>query len=142
MFELESAYLDVAAIEEGRWQELGADFPGVAILARGLTAPGAKKLRSHLRRVAPKSDRLSNGQLSDEAEDRILKVTIARECVLDWRGLASAGKPLAFSKETLEGIMNEPRARKIAAAIVNAIIDLEQTTVAAEDDIVGNSQAS
>jgi hypothetical protein len=142
MFELESAYLDVAAIEEGRWQELGADFPGVAILARGLTAPGAKAMEMKLMREAPKKDRIFNGQLTEEALNRIRKKVVIEKCILDWRGLSSGGKPLPFSKETLEGIMNEPRARKIAAAMVQAILDLEQTIVAAEDDIVGNSPAS
>lgn len=142
MFELESAYLDIEAINEGRWLPLGAEFPGVEVLARGLSSPDAKKLRTHLRRTAPKSDRLSSGQLSEEAEDNILKIAVARQCVLDWKGLSSGGKPLPFSTAALEGIMNEPRARRIAAAIVNAIVDLEQTTIAAEDAVSGNSPAS
>lgn len=142
MFNLEDAYLDTDAIEEGRWLSLGADFPGVQVHARGLSAAPAKKLRAHLRRTAPRTDRLANGQLSEEAEDRILKAVIARECITDWRGLASGGKALPFSRETAEGIMNEPRARTIAAAMVNAIVDLEQTRAAAVEDVSGNSQAS
>lgn len=142
MFEIETAYLDIDAINDGKWMALGTEFPDVEVLARGLSAPGAKKLRQHLRRTAPKSDRLSNGQLSEEAEDNILKIVVARECVLDWKGLSSGGKPLLFSTEALEGIMNEPRARRIAAAVVNAIVDLEQMTIAAEKAIVGNSPAS
>jgi len=142
MFEIETAYLDIDAIEAGKWMPLGADFPGVEIMARGLTSPGAKRMRQALRRTAPKSDRQANNLLTDDAEDRILRAVIARECVLDWRGLASGGKPLPFSKETLEGLMNEPRARKIAAAFVNAIIDLEQSTIATEAEVEGNSPAS
>jgi hypothetical protein len=138
MFEIERAYLDIEAIEAGRWLPLGADFPGVEILASGLTAPAAKRLRETLERKAPRADRLGNGQLSEDARDRILKTVIAQKCVHDWRGLASGGKPLAFSVETLEGIMREPRARRIAAAIVNAIVDLENTTLADEAEIEGN----
>ena len=142
MFEITDAYLDIDAINDGKWMALGTEFSGVEVLARGLSSPGAKKLRQHLRRTAPKSDRLSNGQLSEDAEDNILKIVVARECVSDWKGLSSGGKPLPFSTETLEGIMNEPRARRIAAAIVNAIVDLEQTTIAAEETVSGNSEAS
>lgn len=138
MFELSDAYLDLDAIEQGRWLALGADFPGVEIFARGLSAPGAKRLRMKLEREAPRADRVAGGALSEDARDRIIKDVIARECVTDWRGLASGGKPVPFSVETLAGIMAEPRARKIASAIVMAIVDLEQTTVAAEAEVTGN----
>lgn len=142
MFNIEDAYIDMDAIETGRWLPLGAEFPGVEVYARGLSAEPAKRLRNHLRQTAPRKDRRANGQLSDEAEDRILKIVIARECITDWRGLASGGKALPFSTESIENIMNEPRARTIAAAMVNAIVDLEQTKAQAVEDVSGNSQAS
>lgn len=141
MFEIESAYLDVEAIEGGRWLPLGADFPGVEIYARGLSSAPAKALSMKLRREAGKKDRMMGGSLTDEAEERIRKAVIVEKCVTDWRGFSSGGKPLKFSKETLAGFMDEPRARKIAVAIVSAIIDLEQTTAAAAEEIEGNSPA-
>ena len=142
MYNIEDAYIDTEAIETGRWLPLGADFPGVEVYARGLSAPGARKLRTHLRRIAPRTDRKVNGQLEDDAEERILRTVVARECITDWRGLASGGKPLPFSRETLEGIMHEPRARNIAAAIVNVIVDLENTRAAAVEQVAGNLKAS
>lgn len=138
LFDLESAFLDIEAIHGGKWISLGADFPGVEILARGLSCPEAKKLRQHLERTAPKEDRLSNGQITQEAAARIVAIVVARKCVLDWRGLAMGGKPLPFSVETLESIMKEPRADRVAAAFVNAIGYLEQTTVRAEAAVSGN----
>ena len=138
LFDLESAYLDIDTIEAGRWLPLGAEFPGVEILARGLTSPDAKKLRAHLQRTANKDDRLSNGMLTAEADDRILRIVIARKCLMDWQGLGSGGKPVPFTAATAESLMTEPRARRIAAAIVNAIVDLENTTVAAGAAVTGN----
>ena len=142
MFNLESAYLDVQAIEEGRWLPLGADFPGVEIYARGLSSAPAKALSMKLKREAPKKDRILGGQLTEEAEERIRKTVISERCVTDWRGLASGGVPLEFSKAALMSILDEPRARKIAVAIIGAIIDLEQTTEKAEAEVAGNSPAS
>lgn len=142
MFNLESAYLDVAAIEEGRWLPLGADFPGVEIYARGLSSAPAKALSMKLKREAPKKDRILGGQLTEEAEERIRKTVISERCVTDWRGLASGGVPLEFSKAALMSILDEPRARKIAVAIIGAIIDLEQTTEKAEAEVAGNLPAS
>lgn len=141
MFEIESAYLDVDAIEGGRWLPLGADFPGVEIYARGLSSAPAKAMAMKLRREAGKKDRMMGGALTDEAEERIRKAVIVEKCVTDWRGFSSGGKPLPFSKETLSGIMEEPRARKIAVAIISALIDLETTTAKAAEEIEGNSPA-
>ena len=142
MFEIESAYLDVDAIEEGRWVPLGADFPGVEVFARGLSSAGAKAFDMKLRREAKSKDRLSNGLLTEDAQSRIFKEVIAEKCVTDWRGLSSGGKPLPFSKDTLLGLLSEPRARKIAVAIIGAITVLEQTTKASEAEVVGNLPAS
>lgn len=141
LFDLESAYLDIDAIEAGQWVPLGSEFPGLEVFTKGLTASAPKKLREQLERTAPKSDRLSNGQLSENARDNILKTVIARRCISDWRGFAVKGKVLPFSIETLESLLKEPRARRIAAAIVGAILDLEQKTVEASDTVSGNSPA-
>jgi hypothetical protein len=138
LFDLESAYLDIDAIEGGKWLSLGADFPGVEIFAKGLSSPEAKKLQAHLERTATKDDRLSSGALTNEAFLNIQRTVIARKCVTDWRGLASGGKPLPFSVETLEGILKEPRARPLAIAIVNAITDLERTKAQQEAAVTGN----
>lgn len=142
MFEIESAYLDVNAIEEGRWVPLGADFPGVEVFARGLSSAGAKAFDMKLRREAKSKDRLSNGLLTEDAHNRIFKEVLVEKCVTDWRGFSSGGKPLPFAKETLLGFLTEPRARAIGKAIVNAITVLEQTTKASEAEVVGNLPAS
>ena len=138
LFDLESAFLDIDAIDKGKWMPLGAEFPNVEILARGLSSPDAKKLRQHLERTATREDRMANGQLTDDARDNILRLVVARKCVLDWRGVVMGGKVMPFSVVTLEGLMQEPRARRIAAAFVNAIVDLEQTTIAGEAAVTGN----
>jgi hypothetical protein len=138
LFDLESAFLDIDAIDGGKWMPIGAEYPGVEILARGLSSPDAKKLRQHLERTAPREDRLANGQLTDDARDNIVRLVVARKCVLDWRGVVMGGKSVPFSVTTLEGLMQEPRARRIAAAFVNAIVDLEQTTMSAQAAVEGN----
>jgi hypothetical protein len=142
MFELESAYLDIDAIEQGKWLPLGADFKGVEIFARGLSSAAAKAMQTKLQREAPKEDRTLGGMLTADAEDRIRKAVIVEKCVTDWRGLSSKGKELPFSKQALASILEEPRARKIAVAIVGAIIDLENTMAKQEAEVVGNSPAS
>lgn len=138
LFNIEEAFLDVELIAEGKWLPLGTDFPNAEILARGLSSPGAKKLRAHLERTAPKQDRLSSGQLTQEARDRIIRITVARECIMDWRGIGSGGKPLPFKVETAESLLTEPRAIRIATAFVNAIVDLENTTSANAQAVLGN----
>lgn len=138
MFEIESAFLDAAAIEEGRWVALGSEFPGVEVLVKGLTSTEAQKYQSRAQRSAPRRDRLANGRLTDEAQERILKETVIEKCVMDWRGLGSKGKPLPFSKEALTSFMTEPKARKIAVAIITAITDLEQTMAEVSEEVAGN----
>ena len=142
MFELESAYLDIDAIEEGRWMALGADFPEVEIFAKGLSSAGAKALDMKLRREAMGNDRLSNGQLTEDAQNRVFKTVIVERCIMDWRGFSSKRRALPFSKAALTAIFEEPRARKVAVAIIGAITALEQTTKAAEAEVVGNLPAS
>jgi hypothetical protein len=141
MFEIEKAYIDINAIEEGRWVPLGAEFPEVEVFTRGMTCAPARRMRDKLRREAPRSERMRNGLLSPEAEDRILKEVIGQVCITDWRGLASGGKPLPFSRETLASILTEPRARALAAAFVGAVIDLETRTGEAQEEVAGNSPA-
>ncbi len=138
LFDLESSYLDIEAIESGRWIPLGSNFPGVEVYVKGLSSPEAKAYRDALTRKAPRGDRTSNGQLTEMAQERILKQTVIEKCVMDWRGLGSKGKPLPFSKEVLENLMNEPKARPVATAIVLAITDLENKTKSDEEDLEKN----
>lgn len=138
MFDIETAYVDVNAIEEGRWVPLGSEFPGVEILTKGLTSTGAKLFQAKASREAPRRERTASGRLTEDAQERILRETVIEKCVQDWRGLSAGGEPLAFSKETLRMIMTEPKARRIAAAIVTAITDLETATTEAAEAVVGN----
>lgn len=138
MFDIESAFVDVAAIEGGKWIELGADFPGAEIRAKGMSSTDAKAYYDKLRREAPRTDRLANGQLSDAAQERILREVILEKCLLDWRGFASAGKPLPYDRQTAETFMTEPKARKIGTAIVNAIVAIDDTRAARDEEIAGN----
>lgn len=125
LFDLEDAFVDITAIEEGRWVPLGADFPGVEIFTVGLTSKGAKKYQEMRERTAPRQDRHSNGQLTETTKDAIIRDTVSAKCITDWRGLGSGGEPLPFSKEKLNYILSEPKARSLAMAMINAIVDLE-----------------
>lgn len=138
MFNIEDAYLDIKAIEEGRWVPLGHDFPGVEVHVRGLSSPDAKALQMKLTREAPRAQRLSNGVLSDEAQEGILKKVIEEKCVLGWKGFAAGGKELPYNKKTLHSFLHEPKARKIGVAIISAITALELTTEKAAQEIEGN----
>lgn len=125
LFDLEDAFVDITAIEEGRWVPLGADFPGVEIFTVGLTSKGAKKYQEMRERTAPRQDRHSNGQLTEDTKDAIIRDTVEAKCITDWRGLGSGGEPLPFTKEKLHYLLSEPKARALASAMVNAIVDLE-----------------
>ena len=57
LFELEDAFVDIDAIEEGRWVPLGADFPGVEIFTVGLSSKGATKFKEMLERTTPRKNR-------------------------------------------------------------------------------------
>lgn len=139
MFNVEDSFVDIQAIEQGRWVELGADFPGVEIEVVGLTSKAAKRYHEQMERTAPRADRLANGQLTPDAKDRILRTVVTQKCVRDWKGLASGGKLLPFSVEKLSYFMNEPQARRLAAAIINAIVDLEGRKLEAQEEVKGNS---
>jgi hypothetical protein len=138
VFDLASTFLDIEAIHGGKWIAIGADFPGVEILARGFGTPEAKKLISHLERTAKRDDRLSTGQLTTEARFRIQTAVLARVCVTDWRGVVIGGKVIPFASKTLEGLLNEPRAEPFALAIINAVSELQQTRAQSEASVVGN----
>lgn len=128
-FDLESAYLDVDAIDAGRWVPLGADFPGVEINACGLSSEAAQELFDRLRREAPREDRLANGLLSDAANERIIRKVILEVCLKDWRGFTSNGKPVPYAKNTAEGLLTDRKARLIANAIVGAIMVIDGTRI-------------
>jgi len=128
-FDLESAYLDVDAIDAGRWIPLGADFPGVEILACGLSSEGAKELYDRLSREAPREDRHANGLLTDDATGQIIRKVILEKCLKDWRGFTSGGKAVPYAKNTAEGLLTERKARLIANAFVTAIMAIDGTRI-------------
>jgi len=138
MFDVETAFVNIEAIEQGRWIELGADFPGVEIRAKGMSSTDAKALYDKLRREAPRTDKLANGQLSEAAQERILREVILDKCLLDWRGFASGGKALPYTKKAADGFLTEPKARRIGMAIINAIVAIDESRAAKAEDIAKN----
>lgn len=138
LFELEDAFVDIEAIEEGRWVPLGADFPGVEIFTVGLSSKAATKFKEMLERTTPRKNRHSNGQLTEETREVILKQVVSTKCITNWRGVGSGGQPLPFTKEKLEYLLAEPKARRLAAAMINAITDLEVRKAATEEEVVKN----
>lgn len=138
-FDIESAYLDVDAIDAGRWIPLGADFPGVEIHACGLSSEGAKALFERLSREAPREERHANGILTDDASSRIIRKVILEKCLKDWRGFVSGGKAVPYAKNTAEGLMSERRARLIANAIVNAIMAIDGTRITVDVEGAGKN---
>lgn len=137
-FNIEDVYVDVAAIEEGRWVPLGAEFPGVEIEICGLSSKAAKRLQQQLERTAPRAKRLTNGQLTPEAMDEILTEVMVEKCVRDWRGIAQKGEVLPFSKETLKRFLSEPKLRRFKIAVINAITDLETKREEAQEGLAKN----
>ena len=138
MFDIEEAFVDVETIEKGKWIALGADFRGVEIQARGMSSKEAKVYLDRLRRDVPRSERTANGEISEEANERIITKVIVEKCLFNWRGFAAGGKELPYSKQTAESFMTEPKARKIGAAIVNAIIAIDNTKAKKAEEVAGN----
>ena len=138
LFNVEEIFVDIEAIEEGRWVALGADFPGVEVLVRGLSSKPAKAYHEMMERTYPRNERLANGQLTANAREVILKNTIENHCILDWRGIGSGGKELPFSKAQLRSFLFEPKARRLAAAFITAITDLELRKTEAQEEVVKN----
>lgn len=138
LFNLEDAFVDIAAIEEGRWVSLGADFPGVEIFTIGLSSKRARKYQEILERAAPREQRHSNGQLTDETRENILKQVLSNKCITDWRGIGDQGAPLPFTKEKLQYLLAEPKARRLAAGMINAITDLEVRKTTSEEGVIKN----
>lgn len=130
--------VDINAIESGKWIALGADFPGVEVKVTGLSAKPAEVMRAKLERQAPREERLRNGSLTDEAQDRIIRKVIIEKCLHDWRGFTRDGKPLEYDREMAELFLFKKEGRVIGKAIVDAIVSLEDTRIEREDDIVGN----
>lgn len=138
MFDIETAFVDVDTIDKGTWIELGAEFPGVEIHARGFSSKDAKALYDRLRRECPRKDRMANGQVSEEANDRMMKRVIIEKCLIDWRGFSSGGKPLAYSKDTARSLLDEPKARRIAVAIIQAVGAIDDTRATVDEDAEKN----
>lgn len=138
LFNMEDICVDVAAIEEGRWVPLGAEFPGVEIEVRGLSSKPARKLQQQLERAAPRTKRLTNGQLTPEATDEILTTVLVEKCVRDWKGIGEHGKLIEFDKDKLKMFLSVPKYRRFKAAVINAITDLETRKEAAEEGLVKN----
>lgn len=138
LFDLEDAFIDITAIEEGQWIPVGAEFPGVEVLATGLSVKATEKYHEMLERNAPRKERMANGQLTSESRNKILRQVVKDKCIHDWRGLGYQGKQLPFSKDQLGMILEEPKARRLAAAFINAITELEQTKLRKEDAIAKN----
>lgn len=136
-FNIEDAFLDVEAINKGRWVPLGANLPGAEVQVTGISSTEAKAYMERLRREVPRAQRIS-GKISDAAEEKVFKKTILDKCLHDWRGLSSAGEPLAFSKEMAETFLNDPKARLIGQAIVEAVLDLDNTKISEDEEAAGN----
>lgn len=138
LFDLEDAYLDIDAIEDGRWIPIGAEFPGVEVLATGLSVKATEKYHEMLERNAPRKERLANGTLTSDSRNKILRQVVRDKCIHDWRGIGFQGKALPFTKAQLGEILEDPKARRLAAAFINAITDLEQTKLRREDAVAKN----
>lgn len=138
LFDLDSVMLDVEAIEEGRWVPLGPDFPGVEIFTCGLTAKAPRSFQTFLERSATRKERDGRGRLTSEAQDRILKEVVIEKCITNWRGFSQKGKEVPFSKEFLRFLVTDPKAKRVAAAFILAITDLEQQVADTEAAVEKN----
>lgn len=95
-------------------------------------------LKSKLERNAPREDRHRNGQLTDEAGDRIIKRVILAKCLKDWRGFTRGGDAMEYSRDMAELFLLKDEGRVIGKAIVDAIVALEDTRQASGEEYSGN----
>lgn len=105
---------DPVALRDGAWLPVydGRGTLVCEILARYAHSPQARKVMAELREVAGKD-------LDDEGEARLIRQSLTRGVVLDWRGVPhpTTGEPLPYTPETAEAVF-EMRPAFLGAVLV------------------------
>lgn len=113
-------------ISEGRWIADLPGFSGVRLKVRGTSAPQARILRNRLTRSVPWAERIDNGLLTPEAEERIQAEVLCGAILLDWDGLTDKGAPVPFSADLARTWLTDPRFYRFADAVILAAWRVDQ----------------
>ena len=87
---------------EGIWQDIG---DGVSLLIARIGNPQYQK---EFQKIAkPHRRALRRGTLSDEVAEKLLIKAMAKNILLDWKGLEEDGEPIPYSYENAVRILTE-----------------------------------
>lgn len=102
-------------IDNGVWVDDLEHAPGVKLKVLGLRSEAVQKSL----RAKHTAARIKNGggPLSEDDQTRCMRETMAEVAILDWSGLTSNGKPVAFSRKLAKEYI-VPRGGDMFAALV------------------------
>lgn len=129
---------DTARIEGGEW--IG-DIPGMGELrlrVRGIGSTTYQAAVSRMSRAAPREDRLRDNSLKPAASMRITGRALQEAILLEWDGLESDGKPLAFDKELALEWLTDPDFRSFFDAVIYAANVVENGRASTTEDLEKN----
>jgi len=135
---LNDVAVDLNRIENGTWIDDVADMPGLRIKVRGASNHDWRKLQAKLIQNVPRKKRLGGNIDMDEAER--INNRLLLECgLIDWEGLeGDDGKPLPFTRENAEMLLNDPQYRRFRDAVSNACNLVGEQSKQDAEDAAGN----
>jgi len=95
--------MDVKASEEGKWIDLDST---TSLLIRRYGCRSFQKYLSGL--LAPHKKATQRGSLDDDLAEQILTQAIAKEILVDWKGLKIDDKEVKYSVEKAVEILSNP----------------------------------
>jgi hypothetical protein len=139
--DIQSIKKNSAVIAAGQWVDSIPGLEDAALRVRGLTCPAARAFRAKKERAAPDSDREADGMLNTEALRRILCETLLEVVLIDWKGLTSDGKPLAYARETAEQFLLDPDFEEFADWVTWAAHNVDRNNTGVQAALEKNSEA-
>jgi hypothetical protein len=110
--------IDADRAEQGAWVDDIPEVEGLRLKVRGTNNADWRRLQARLLDAVPRKKRLG-GRLDPDEQDRIMSSCLLNACLLDWDGLEDDdGKPIAYSKEWAQKLLNEPEYRRFRDSVV------------------------
>lgn len=129
---------DSGAISAGQWVSDIPEMGDLRLRVRGWTAPEASALRGRLERAVSRADRDRSGRINDAEAARITSRVLADVILLDWEGVTSGKKKVAYSEDLAREWLTNPDFRPFADAVAWASQAVDRGQADATEDAKGN----
>lgn len=130
---------DTTAIAQGQWVGELDGMGDLRLKVRGISTPSVLATKSAKTRAALKKDRMRDGSLTQEAENRIWGEVMAEVILLDWEGvLDENGKPLKYDPALALQLCTHPDWAVFAVAVVEAASRVDADNTGKIEEVSGN----